>query len=117
MVALRGLSHGPLVLRNIISEDRRASHLPLNCTHDSSTGSRLRRDRGWVLGVYSNAALRRAVSTRAPGKQDMNETSKCRKWRDQQGHFDRYLTGKGIDVGAGLDALTVRAGHVRAWDK
>lgn len=46
----------------------------------------------------------------------MNETSKCCKHRLQSGHFEKYLHGNGIDVGAGPDCLQVPDGEVRRWD-
>ena len=45
-----------------------------------------------------------------------NETSKCRRWRQAVGHFEKYLHGNGIDIGAGADPLVVDRGRVRAWD-
>ena len=45
------------------------------------------------------------------------ETSKCRAWRQQQGHFDRYLRGDGIDIGCGDDSLIIPSGTVRPWDR
>lgn len=47
----------------------------------------------------------------------MNETSKCRKFRQQQNHFQKYLHGTILDIGAGADPLIVESGAVRAWDK
>lgn len=46
----------------------------------------------------------------------MNETSKCHDSRRARGHFDRYLSGRGIDVGAGSDVLKAPDAQVRAWD-
>jgi len=45
------------------------------------------------------------------------ETSKCYLRRHERGDFKRYLTGEGIDIGAGDDPLAVEEGSVRAWDK
>ena len=33
----------------------------------------------------------------------MNETAKCRPYREQANHFKLYLKGKGIDIGCGPD--------------
>lgn len=44
-----------------------------------------------------------------------NETSKCYQKRKELGHFEKYLKGKGIDVGAGRDCLKVK-GKTIAWD-
>jgi ubiquinone/menaquinone biosynthesis C-methylase UbiE len=46
----------------------------------------------------------------------MNETSKCRPYREQANHFNLYLKGKGIDIGCGTDKLIVQEGSVDAWD-
>lgn len=45
------------------------------------------------------------------------ETSKCIRWRREQGHFARYLRGDGIDIGCGDDPLIVPDGTVRQWDR
>jgi SAM-dependent methyltransferase len=47
----------------------------------------------------------------------MNETSKCHSRRLNSGEFDRYLRGKGIDIGAGADPLKPPYGTVRIWDR
>jgi predicted SAM-dependent methyltransferase len=44
------------------------------------------------------------------------ETSKCYEKRISLGHFNKYLCGKGIDIGAGADCLTVQDGTVINWD-
>ena len=46
----------------------------------------------------------------------MKETSKCHSRRLQEGHFDRYLIGTGIDIGCGDDPLRPPAGDLRTWD-
>jgi len=46
----------------------------------------------------------------------MRETSKCQNIRLQRGDFEKYLKGKGIDIGAGNDVLRVVNGTVRGWD-
>ncbi len=49
----------------------------------------------------------------------MNETSKSDPVRRRLGHFDFYLRGEGIDVGAGPDTLRLpegTPGTVRSWD-
>lgn len=46
----------------------------------------------------------------------MNETSKCRKKRLSAGHFDKYLRGRGVDIGCGNDKLVVESGEVDGWD-
>ena len=46
----------------------------------------------------------------------MKETSKCHNLRIEQGHFDKYLHGKGIDIGCGDDPLIVMKGSVISWD-
>ena len=46
----------------------------------------------------------------------MNETSKCRAKRLAAGHFDKYLRGRGIDIGCGDDKLVVESGEVDGWD-
>lgn len=46
----------------------------------------------------------------------MRETSKSKEFREQQGHFDSYLKGYGIDIGAGDDVLEIKEGHVDKWD-
>ena len=45
------------------------------------------------------------------------ETSKCYEKRKIFGHFEKYLVGNGIDVGAGQDCLTIPNGSVINWDK
>jgi ubiquinone/menaquinone biosynthesis C-methylase UbiE len=44
------------------------------------------------------------------------ETSKCYEKRINLGHFNKYLCGKGIDIGAGRDCLVVQDGTVINWD-
>lgn len=44
------------------------------------------------------------------------ETSKSVPFMVRSGHFDKYLNGDGIDVGAGADPLHVPNGTVRPWD-
>lgn len=44
------------------------------------------------------------------------ETSKCYEKRKKLGHFNKYLCGKGIDIGAGPDCLVVQNGTVINWD-
>lgn len=46
----------------------------------------------------------------------MNETAKCHVLRLAMGHFNTYLKGDGIDIGAGPDPLEPPNGTVRAWD-
>jgi len=46
-----------------------------------------------------------------------HETSKCYEKRKKLGHFDKYLCGKGIDIGAGPDCLVVPNGAVINWDR
>lgn len=36
--------------------------------------------------------------------------------RKERGDFEKYLTGDGIDIGAGRDALKVESGQVTSWD-
>ena len=45
-----------------------------------------------------------------------NETSKCYEKRKRLGHFEKYLNGKGIDVGFGRDCLSIKDNSVIAWD-
>lgn len=47
----------------------------------------------------------------------MNETSKCHAMRLAKGHFEKYLNGKILDVGAGGDPLVVPNGTVDVFDK
>ncbi len=47
----------------------------------------------------------------------MQETSKCYDLREKRGDFTRYLTGKGLDIGCGDDALKIPLGMVVPWDK
>jgi SAM-dependent methyltransferase len=44
------------------------------------------------------------------------ETQKCWNERCQNGDFENYLVGKGIDIGAGPDQLVVHDGIVHSWD-
>lgn len=46
----------------------------------------------------------------------MNETSKCHNFRVEHGHFDKYLHGKGIDIGCGDDPLDILKGSLIKWD-
>jgi hypothetical protein len=43
----------------------------------------------------------------------MDETSKSQQRREQEGFFDRYCQGKGLDIGCGKDPLA----GCRGWDK
>ena len=47
----------------------------------------------------------------------MRETSKAFEIRRERGDFQRYLVGKGIDIGAGDDSLYILNGSVRSYDK
>ena len=46
----------------------------------------------------------------------MNETSKCYEIRNNEGHFESYLKGRGIDIGCGEDKLKIHQGEVDSWD-
>ena len=46
----------------------------------------------------------------------MQETAKARELRKKLGHFDKYLNGKGIDIGAGPDLLQIDHGIVEPFD-
>ena len=46
----------------------------------------------------------------------MNETAKGISLRKELGHFDKYLNGKGLDIGAGFDPLIVENGTIEIWD-
>jgi len=46
----------------------------------------------------------------------MKETSKCFPERARRGDFERYLRGRGVDIGAANDPLCVLDGRVLAWD-
>ncbi len=46
----------------------------------------------------------------------MNETSKCHQMRLENRHFEKYLHGRGIDIGCGLDPLKPPHGTVEKWD-
>jgi len=46
----------------------------------------------------------------------MKETAKAKKFREEQGHFDLYLKGYGIDIGAGDDLLEIKEGKTEEWD-
>ena len=46
----------------------------------------------------------------------MRETSKCHAERVRRGEFDRYLCGRGLDIGAGDDPLRPASGAVDVWD-
>jgi SAM-dependent methyltransferase len=45
------------------------------------------------------------------------ETFKCYPRRYERGDFERYLIGRGIDIGCGDDPLFVEEGSVRGYDK
>jgi ADP-heptose:LPS heptosyltransferase/predicted SAM-dependent methyltransferase len=45
-----------------------------------------------------------------------HETSKCHAKRLARGDFDKYLKGRGIDIGCGEDVLRVPQGAVDPWD-
>jgi SAM-dependent methyltransferase len=47
----------------------------------------------------------------------MKETTKAAEIRKARGEFERYLTGNGIDIGAGDDPLVILEGTVRAYDQ
>jgi SAM-dependent methyltransferase len=47
---------------------------------------------------------------------NMNETSKSYGLRKKLGHFENYLRGRGIDIGAGNDLLKVEYGVVDPFD-
>jgi ubiquinone/menaquinone biosynthesis C-methylase UbiE len=44
------------------------------------------------------------------------ETSKSKPYRELYGDFDKYLHGKGLDIGGGPDPLVVKEGSVDVWD-
>lgn len=49
----------------------------------------------------------------------MKETWKCYEQRIENGDFEKYLHGSGIDIGGGDDCLKLPPninGHVRLWD-
>jgi ubiquinone/menaquinone biosynthesis C-methylase UbiE len=46
----------------------------------------------------------------------MKETLKSKPFRTVKNHFELYLNGYGIDIGAGDDILEVEEGRVDAWD-
>lgn len=46
----------------------------------------------------------------------MKETLKSKIYREQKNHFDLYLNGYGIDIGAGDDLLEIKNGKVDRWD-
>ena len=46
----------------------------------------------------------------------MKETSKCYEIRNNEGHFESYLKGRGIDIGCGEDKLKIHQGEVDSWD-
>lgn len=45
-----------------------------------------------------------------------SETSKCFDKRLRSGHFERYLVGRGLDVGCGTDRLVAPRARVDGWD-
>lgn len=45
-----------------------------------------------------------------------NETRKCYEKRLARGDFDRYLVGRGLDIGSGDDPLRAPHASVEAWD-
>jgi SAM-dependent methyltransferase len=47
----------------------------------------------------------------------MKETSKSYNLRLARGDFQKYLYGKGLDIGAGDDPLKIQDGEVIVWDK
>lgn len=47
----------------------------------------------------------------------MDETSKCRDKRAANGDFEKYLRGRGIDIGCGSDLLIAPAATVDPWDQ
>ena len=46
----------------------------------------------------------------------MNETSKSHDLRIQKDHYNKYLFGEGIDIGAGSDPLKIINGSVLPYD-
>jgi ubiquinone/menaquinone biosynthesis C-methylase UbiE len=46
----------------------------------------------------------------------MKETLKSKPYRTVKNHFELYLNGYGIDIGAGDDILEIKEGKVDAWD-
>ena len=46
----------------------------------------------------------------------MTETSKSYNLRIRECHFEKYLNGKGIDIGSGPDPLVVLDGTVKSYD-
>lgn len=46
----------------------------------------------------------------------MDETRKSHVLREQGGHYDRFLKGIGVDIGAGSDPLTIPSGKVYPFD-
>jgi SAM-dependent methyltransferase len=46
-----------------------------------------------------------------------NETGKCFEKRRSRGDFERFLSGRGLDIGAGGDPLRAPNAIVDAWDK
>src|SRR5580700_7536770 len=85
-------------------EDPRA---PRSTGRDQGGGS------GWPLPGSGRPWRQFDLST---GGIMANETSKLKKWRDENGHFEKYLKGDGIDIGCGGDKLKVPSGTVRGWD-
>lgn len=45
-----------------------------------------------------------------------NETSKSKELRSRLGHFEKYLLGRGLDIGAGDDPLVTPYGTVDIYD-
>ena len=45
-----------------------------------------------------------------------NETGKCFEKRRARGDFERYLVGRGLDIGSGGDCLQILRGNVDPWD-
>ena len=46
----------------------------------------------------------------------MKETAKSKIFRENQNHFNLYLKGQGIDIGAGDDLLEIKEGTIDDWD-
>ena len=46
----------------------------------------------------------------------MFETKKCYNIRKNRGDFEKFLNGKGIDIGGGPDCLKIPHGTVQLWD-
>lgn len=46
----------------------------------------------------------------------MGATTCSIKVREKNNHFEKYLNGKGIDIGCGNDPLKIKNGTVDVWD-